>query len=94
MGEVRIVVDPAFPEVGLGGRLIREILDIAAALGLTKVAFELVAQREREAVCAAERVGFKEVATLENRVKNFWGNYQDLIILEIPVSDRERWWKA
>ena len=94
LGEVRVVVDPAYREVGLGGRLIREILDIAASLGLTKVIFELVAQREMEAVCAAERVGFKEVATLEDRVKDYWGNYQDLIVLELPVADRERWWKG
>jgi GNAT superfamily N-acetyltransferase len=92
MGEVRVVVDPAYREVGLGSRLIREILDIAAALGLAKVGFELVAYREKEAVCAAERVGFKEVATLGDRVKDFWGNYQDLIMLEIPVADRSRWW--
>ncbi len=94
LGEVRVVVDPAYREVGLGGRLIREILDIAANLGLVKVVFELVAQREMEAVFAAERVGFKEVATLEDRVKDFWGNYQDLILLEIPVADRERWWRT
>ena len=94
LGEVRVVVDPAYREVGLGGRLIREILDIAAGLGLVKVTFELVAQREKEAVVAAERVGFKEVATLEDRVKDFWGNYQDVILLEIPVADRERWWKG
>ena len=94
IGEVRIVVDPAYREVGLGGRLIREILDIAASLGLAKVIFELVALREMEAVCAAERVGFKEVATLEDRVKDFWGNYQDLIVLEIPVANRERWWNG
>ena len=91
LGEVRVVVDPAYREVGLGGRLIREILNIAAALGLTKVGFELVAQREKEAICAAERVGFKEVATLEDRVKDFWGTYQDLILLEIPVSSQDRW---
>jgi len=94
LGEVRVVVDPAYREVGLGGRLIREILDIAAALGLAKVVFELVALRENEAVCAAERAGFKEVATLEDRIKDFWGNYQDLIMLEIPVADRQRWWNG
>ena len=94
LGEIRVVVDPAYREVGLGSRLIREVLDIAAALGLVKVGFELVAHREREAVCAAERVGFKEVATLEDRVKDFWGNYQDLILLEIPVADRDRWWNG
>ena len=84
LGEIRVVVDPAY----------REVLDIAAALGLVKVGFELVAHREREAVCAAERVSFKEVATLEDRVKDFWGNYQDLILLEIPVADRDRWWNG
>ena len=92
LGEVRVVVDPANREVGLGRRLIREILDIAANLGLTKVVFELVAQREKKAVCAAERVDFKEVATLEDRIKDFCGNYQDVIMLEIPVTNRERWW--
>ena len=94
LAEVRVMVDPAYREVGLGGRLIRDILDIAAGLGLAKVVFELVAQREKEAVVAAERVGFKEVATLEDRVNDFWGNYQDLVMLEIPVTDRERRWKA
>jgi hypothetical protein len=48
------VVDTACREVGLGGRLFREILDLAANPGLSKVIFELVAQREMEAVCAAE----------------------------------------
>ena len=92
LGEVRVVMDPANREEGLGRRLIREILDIAANLGLTKVVFELVAQREKKAVCAAERVDFKEVATLEDRIKDFCGNYQDVIMLEIPVTNRERWW--
>lgn len=89
-----MVVDPAYREVSLVGRLIREMLDIASGLGLVKVVFEPVAQREMEAVCTAERVGFKEVATLEDRVKDFWRNYQDLIMLEIPLADRERWWKG
>ena len=69
-------------------------MDIAAGLGLAKVVFELVAHRENEAVLAAERVGFKEVAILEGRVKGFWGNYQDLVLEEIPISDRERCMKT
>ena len=68
----------AFEEVGLGVRLIREVLAIASALGLTKLACGLLAQREREPVCAAERVGFKEVATLENRVKKILGQLPGL----------------
>ena len=65
--------------MGLGGRLTREVFNISATLGLAKVAFELVVQREKEA------------ATLEDRIKDCWGNYQDVMILEIPVADRKRW---
>ncbi len=59
IGEVRVVVGLDYREVGLGSRLIREILDITANLGLMKVSFELLAKREKEAVCPEERVGFK-----------------------------------
>lgn len=93
-GEIRVVVDPTFREVGLGGRLIREMQDIAANLGLEKVVFELVAQREKEAVIAAERTGFREVAVLKDRVKDFWGNYQDLVVLEMLVEDRDKYWRT
>ena len=48
-----------YREVGLGSRLIREILDIAANLGLVKVSFDLLAKRRKEAVCPEERVSFK-----------------------------------
>ena len=64
VGEVRIVVDPAYREVGLGRRLIRELLDIAADMGLTLATFELVDRREKPAIMAAESVGFREVGTL------------------------------
>ena len=46
-----------------------------------------------KAVCAGERIGFKEVANSEDRVKDFWGNHQVPIALEIPVVERERSWK-
>ena len=92
LGELSVVVDPAYREVGLGRRLIREMLDIAADVGLHCVAFELVAGRETAAINAASSVGFKEVATLPGRIKDFWGNYQDLVLLEMPLNDRHQWW--
>ena len=92
LGEMRVVVDPAYREVGLGRRLIREILDIAADLGLHTVIFELVSGRESPAINAASSVGFKEIATLPGGIKDFWGNYQDLVLLEMPLSDRHQWW--
>jgi L-amino acid N-acyltransferase YncA len=92
LGELRIVVDPAYREVGLGRRMIRELLDLAADLGLHKVTFQLVEQREDPAIFAAESVGFAEVAVLKEWVRDIWGNYQNLVLLEMPVQDQRAWW--
>lgn len=92
IGELRVVVDPEYRELGLGRRLIRELLDIAAEMGLHQATFELVAQRETPAILAAESVGFQVAATLKGRIKDMWGNYQDLVLLELPLQDQQRWW--
>ena len=93
IGEFRVVVDPAYREVGLGSRIIRELFEIAVELGLYKVSFELVAHREKAAILAAERAGFREVATLKGRIRDLWGNYEDLVVLEMPLKDHEAWWR-
>jgi L-amino acid N-acyltransferase YncA len=92
IGELRVVVDPAFREVGLGRRLVRELLDISAELGLSQATFELVADREQPAINAAQSVGFRASATLKGRIKDYWGNYQDLVLLEMPLNERHMWW--
>jgi L-amino acid N-acyltransferase YncA len=93
VGELRVVVDPSHRGVGLGRRLIRELLDIAAELGLHNATFELVADREESAIRAAISVGFNQVGVLKERIRDFWGNYQDLVLLELPLKDRELWWR-
>lgn len=93
MGEIRVVVEPEYREKGLGRRLIRELLDIAVELGLYKASFELVAQREKAAIMAAESVGFQEVARLEGWVRDIWGNYQDLVVMELALKDHKEWWR-
>ena len=92
VGEVRLVVDPAYREVGLGGRILRELLDIASELGLRKASFELVAQMEQAAICTAQSVGFKQVAILDGRIRDLWGNYHDLVLLELPLNSHQLWW--
>ena len=64
VSELWVVVDPSYRGVGLGRRLIRELLDIAVDLGLHKATFELVAQREETAIATAGSAGFREVASL------------------------------
>lgn len=85
IGEIRIVVDPAFREVGLGRRIIREILDVAVNLGLHKVFFELVSKHEDAAISAAMSVGFQQVGALKEHIRDIWGDYQDLVQLELPL---------
>ena len=93
VGELRVVVDPSYRGVGLGRRLIRELLDIAVDLGLHKATFELVAQREETAITAAGSAGFREVVSLKERVRDIWGNYQDLVLMEMPLKDHALWWR-
>ena len=65
------------PEKGLGRRLIRE----------------LVAHREETAIKDAWSMGFQEVGALKGWVEDLWGNYQDLVILEMPLQEWELWWR-
>jgi len=92
VGEIRVVVAPAYREVGLGGRLIRELLDIAAGLGLHKATFELVADQEEAAISAAGSAGFREAAVMKEYVRDMWGNYHDLVIMELSLKERRIWW--
>jgi len=93
VGEVRIVVDPHYRERGLGRRLLRELLDIAWSLGLDKVVLELVARREKAAIMAALSVGFREAAVLRGWVRDPWGNYHDLVVLEMCIREPHLWWR-
>ena len=93
VGELRIVVAPDYREGGLGRRLIRELLDIAIELGLHRVTYEVVAQREKSAIMAAESIGFQEIARFKGRVRDLWGNYQDLVVMDLPMEKQREWWR-
>jgi GNAT superfamily N-acetyltransferase len=93
IGEVRIEVDPEYRGEGLARRLIRELLDIAAELDLYRVSIELVPEREDAALEVVEGMGFKQVATLPGRIRDYFGSYKELAILEVSLSDRSTWWK-
>ena len=58
-----------------------------------KVTFELVAHRQEAAIEAAKSMGFREVATLKGRVRDLWNNYEDLVLLELPLEERGEWWR-
>ena len=93
IGELRVVVDPAYRQRGLGARVIRELLDIAKEVNLYKVYIDLVPRREEAAIRFAERMGFERVATLPARIMDYYGGYQDIIVMEVSLSDRNTWWR-
>jgi RimJ/RimL family protein N-acetyltransferase len=93
IGELRIVVDPAYRNRGLGTRLIRELLDIAQDLGLEKATFELAERREEAAIEAAIRTGFELVATLPEWLRDPAGAPEDLTILQMRLTNMRPWWR-
>jgi RimJ/RimL family protein N-acetyltransferase len=80
VGEVRVVIDPAFQGRGLGGLLIEEICRIGADGGLKKLVARIVSVRGG-AITAFERSGFHRVATLEQHAKDLRQQYADIVIL-------------
>ncbi|HAL47370.1 MAG: GNAT family N-acetyltransferase [SAR202 cluster bacterium] len=88
-GELRAVVDPEYRGRGLGSRLIHELVELGRGLGLRSLIFELVDLREQRAIQAAASAGFQEVAVLNSRVMDMYGSLQDLIVLELSLTDDE-----
>lgn len=90
VGELRLTVDPEYRGRGLGFSLIQELIDLAAALQLRTLFFELVDQREEAAIHAAYKCGFSAAAVLSDRVKDAYGNLQDLVVMELSLEARDR----
>ena len=93
VGEIRLVVAPAWRNRGLGTALIRELCDIADDAGLDKVLFEVVEDREKEALKAAEWLGFLRIATIEGAARDQQGHLHDIILLTMPLGRWYQWTK-
>jgi len=91
VAEVRITVDPDFRNRGLGTALLRELLDVAYRAGVEEVTFELVDEVQTDAIHAAMRVGFNEVARYAHYVKGLDGQRRDLVILRVALTGHN-WW--
>ena len=93
VGEIRIVVAPAYRNRGLGTTLIRELCDIADDAGLEKILFEAVADREQEAIKAAEWLGFLRLATIEDAAVDPLGHHHDVYLMAMPLGRWYQWTK-
>lgn len=87
VGEVRIVVDPAYRNRGIGRALLHRLIEIARDKGLERLVFEVVAQKEEAARRTAQVLGFVPVAVLMHHVRDMDGTPHDLVIMELRVID-------
>ena len=93
IGEIRLVVAPEWRNRGLGTMLIRELCDIADDGDLEKVLFEVVSDVEKEALKAAEWLGFLRVGTIEGAARDQSGQHHDVILLAMPLGKWYQWTK-
>ena len=89
VGEVRVVVDPAYRNRGIGKGLLHKLVEIAGDKGLEKLMFEVVAGTESAAQHTAQMLGFVPVAMLSGHVCDAEGNPHDLMILERRMMGTE-----
>jgi L-amino acid N-acyltransferase YncA len=87
IGEVRVVVHPAYRDRGVGRGLLHNLIDIAGDKGLKQLMFEVVADTEPAARHTAQVLGFIPVAMLPAHVCDSSGNLHDLVIMQRRLLD-------
>jgi GNAT superfamily N-acetyltransferase len=80
LGKLRLVIDPAYRQKGLGSLLVKEFIEIARGLKLERLVVELTGSQQA-ALAAFRQLGFERAAVLYHHVKDRAGRPQDLVIL-------------
>lgn len=86
VGEIRLVVHPAYRRTGLGRALARHALVQAVRAGLRKLVVELVADQEH-AVAMFTALGFTGEALLRDHIRDRDGRLRDLVMLAHYVDE-------
>lgn len=87
LGEIRMVVAPAFRGRGLAYALLAELAETAAAAGLVRLVAEVASRAQAGAREAVEQFGFAEAAVLPDHLLGPDGTAQDLIYLTFSLAD-------
>ena len=85
VGEVRVIVSANYRGSGLGGRLVRDVIDAAPNFGSRKITAQMTVDQEG-ARGAFERLGFREEATLHGWVTDRRGLPRDLLIMSLDLA--------
>lgn len=87
LGELRLVVSPAYRGRGLGYTLLAELTEIAQASGLDRLEAEIVSGAQTAAVEAIEQLGFVQAAVLQDHLRGPDGVRHDLALFVLPLQD-------
>jgi GNAT superfamily N-acetyltransferase len=87
LGEIRLVVTPAYRGRGLGYLLINELIEVAQSEGLERLEAEIVSGAQAPAMEAVGLIGFEQVAVLPNHLRGPYGDHHDLFIFTYPLQD-------
>ncbi len=85
VGEVRVIVAGDYRGSGLGGRMVRDVIDAAPNFGSRKITAQMTVD-QGGARAAFERLGFQEEATLHGWVTDRRGLPRDLLIMALDLS--------
>lgn len=81
IAEIRVTIAPEFQGRGLGSLLLGEIYKLAAKSKVKKILARIVATRS-PVIKAFDRAGFKQVAVLQNYVKDIHQqSYADIVLM-------------
>jgi ribosomal protein S18 acetylase RimI-like enzyme len=86
VGEIRLVVHPAYRRAGLGRALARHALVQAVEGGLRKLVVELVADQQH-AIDMFTALGFTGEALLRDHIRDRDGRLRDLVVLAHYVDE-------
>lgn len=86
VGELRIVVDPAFRGSGLSMLMVQEVLAQATDEGLHKVIVQMMIDQQ-PALHLCKKLGFRHEAVLTEHVQDQHGHLRDLVIMAYFIQD-------
>jgi RimJ/RimL family protein N-acetyltransferase len=86
VGELRLVVDPAFRGSGLSMVIVRDLLAQAVDEGLHKVVVQMTVD-QHAAIHLCAKLGFRHEALLSEHVQDQHGRLRDLIVMAYFTRD-------
>ena len=54
---------------------------------------ELVPEREDAAIATVTSLGFTSGTTRKGWIRDYYGSYKDVVMMDVALSNRTTWWK-